>query len=94
MSVRSNPDFYLVRKDRKNKLLPSLDKVLLRQRSFIETVNDPLKHISQLGHARQRSVAHFWVNPVAGLSPYTSQPQKPSLHIRMLQDVSVPMVVL
>jgi DDE family transposase len=83
-----------VRKDRKNKLLPRLDKVLLRQCSLIESVHDPLKHISQLGHVRRRSVAHFWVNLVAGLSAYISQPQKFSPHIRMSQDVSVPMVVL
>jgi hypothetical protein len=32
-----------LRKDMKNKLLPMLDKLLLRKRPLIETVNDQLK---------------------------------------------------
>lgn len=83
-----------LRKDMKNKLLPMLDKLLLRKRSLIETVNDRLKNISQLEHSRHRSVTHFLVNLVAGLIAYTYQPQKPSLHIRRPQDTSLPMVVL
>ena len=35
-----------VRKNMKNKLLPLFDKLLLRKRSIIETINDPLKDIS------------------------------------------------
>ena len=83
-----------LRKDKKNKMLPRLNKVLLRKRSLIENVNDQLKHISQIEHWRHRSVAKFLVNLVAGLIAYTYQPKKPLLHIRMPQDVSVPMVVL
>jgi hypothetical protein len=83
-----------LRKDMKNKLLPLMDKLLLRKRSVIETVNDQLKNISQIEHSRHRSVTNFLVNLVAGLIAYTYQPKKPSLHIRMPQDVSVPMVIL
>jgi hypothetical protein len=36
-----------LRKNMKNKLLPLFDKLLLRKRSIVETVNDPLKNISQ-----------------------------------------------
>jgi hypothetical protein len=74
------------RKDMKNKLLPMLDKLLLRKRSLIETVNDQLKNISQIEHSRHRSVANFLVNLVAGLIAYTYQDKKPSLQIRMPQD--------
>lgn len=35
-----------LRKNMKNKLLPLMDKLLLRRRSLIETVNDQLKNIS------------------------------------------------
>ena len=83
-----------LRKDMKKKLLPMLDKLLLRKRSLIETVNDQLKNISQIEHSRHRSVTNFLVNLVAGLIAYTHQPKKPSLHIRMLQDASLPMLVL
>jgi hypothetical protein len=83
-----------LRKDMKNKLLPMLDKLLLRKRSLIETVNDQLKNISQIEHSRHRSVTNFLVNLVAGLIAYTYQPKKPSLHIRMPQDASLPMLVL
>jgi hypothetical protein len=71
-----------------------MDKLLLRKRSLIETVNDQLKNISQIEHSRQRSVTNFLVNLVAGLIAYTYQPKKPSLHIRMPQDASLPLVVL
>jgi hypothetical protein len=46
-----------LRKDRKNKLLPLMDKLLLRKRSLIETVNEQLKNISQIEHSRHRSIA-------------------------------------
>ena len=82
-----------LRKGMKNKLLPMLDKLLLRKRSLIETVNDQLKNISQIEHSRHRSVTNFLVNLVAGLLAYTYQPKKPSLHIRMPQDTSAVVVL-
>ena len=39
----------------KNRLMPLIDKILLRKRSIIETVNDQLKNISQIQHTRHRS---------------------------------------
>jgi len=83
-----------LRKDMKNKLLPMMDKLLLRKRSLIKTVNDQRKNISQIEHSRHRSITNFLVNVVAGLIAYTYQPKKPSLHIRMPQEASVPVVVL
>ena len=83
-----------LRKDMKNKLLPMLDKLLLRQRSLIATVNDQLKHLSQIEQSRHRSVTNFLGNLVASLIAYTYQPKKPSLPLRMPQHVSVPMLVL
>lgn len=83
-----------LRKDMKNKLLPMMDKLLLRKRSLIETVNDQLKNISQIEHSRHRSVTNFLVNLVAGLIAYTHQPKKPSLHIRMPQEASTSLLIL
>ena len=57
------------------------DRVLLRKRSIIETVNDQLKNISQIEHTRHRSPANFLVNLLAGISAYTLQPKKPSINL-------------
>ena len=48
-----------LRKNMKNALMPMSDKILLRKRSLIETINDQLKNISQIEHSRHRSVANF-----------------------------------
>lgn len=83
-----------LRKDMKNKLLPLLDKLLLRKRALIETVHDQLKNISQIEHSRHRRVANFLVNLVAGLIAYTYQEKKPSLHLRMPHEESLPALVI
>ena len=70
-----------IRRNMTNQLMPLLDKVLLRKRSLIETVNDQLKNISQIEHTRHRSPTNFLVNLVAGLIQYTHQPKKPSLRL-------------
>jgi len=70
-----------VRKNMQNRLMPWVDKLLLRKRSIIETINDQLKNISQIEHSRHRSFVNFFVNLIAGLIAYCLQPKKPSLHI-------------
>jgi hypothetical protein len=68
----------------KNKLLPLFDKLLLRKRSIIETVNDQLKNISQIKHSSYRSPVNFFVNlMITGLVAYTFREKKPSLNIRL-----------
>ena len=70
-----------IRHNMHNKLMPFWDKILLRKRSLIETVNDQLKNIAQIEHTRHRSVTNFLVNLVTGLISYTFQPKKPSLRL-------------
>ena len=70
-----------IKKNMKNRLIPLIDKILLRKRSLIETVNDQLKNISQIQHTRHRSVCNFMVNVIAGLIAYTHQDKKPSLNL-------------
>lgn len=70
-----------IRKNMKNKLMPMVDKLLLRKRSIIETINDQLKNISQIEHSRHRSITNFMVNLVAGLAAYTHQEKKPALNL-------------
>ena len=71
-----------LRKNMKNQLMPLSDKLLLRKRALIETINDQLKNISQIEHSRHRSLAGFMSNLLAGLIAYCHQPKKPSLHLR------------
>jgi len=70
-----------IRHNMKNALMPLIDKILLRKRSLIETVNDQLKNIMQIEHTRHRSPTNFVVNLIAGLIAYTHQPKKPSLRL-------------
>ena len=81
-----------VRKNMKNRLMRLWDKLLLRKRTLIETINDQLKNISQIEHTRHRSVTGFMVNLVAGLVAYSYQPKKPSLGLR--RDPLLPVLLV
>lgn len=70
-----------IRSNMKNKLMPIIDKIMLRKRFIIETINDQLKNISQIEHSRHRSIPNFVVNLISGLIAYTHQKKKPSLNI-------------
>jgi hypothetical protein len=68
-----------LRKNMKNVLMDMGDKVLLRKRAVIESVNDVLKNICQVEHSRHRSPVNFLVNLLAALSAYSFLPHKPSI---------------
>ena len=68
-----------IRNNMKNCLMTMHDKITLRKRSVIETVNDELKNICQLEHSRHRSFTNFIVNIIAGLIAYDFLPKKPSI---------------
>ena len=38
----------------KPKVLPLINKILLRKRALVETVNDQLKNVCQIEHSRHR----------------------------------------
>jgi hypothetical protein len=68
-----------LRKNMRPVLLPPADKLLLRKRAIIESINDQLKNICQIEHTRHRSPLNFVVHLLAGLIAYCHQPKKPSL---------------
>jgi len=70
-----------IKSNMKNKLLPLADKILLRKRFIIETINDQLKNISDIEHSRHRSPTNFLVNIIGGLISYIYQPKKPSISL-------------
>lgn len=81
-----------VRSNMKNRLLPLTDKLLLRKRAIIETINDQLKNISQIEHSRHRSPVNFLVNLLAGLIAYCHQPKKPSLNLIPQQALALTLI--
>jgi Transposase DDE domain len=68
-----------LKRNMKNRLMPMMDKLLLRKRALIECVNDQLKNISQVEHTRHRSATNGIVNMLAAVVAYTFQPQRPAL---------------
>ena len=70
-----------IRKNMHNKLMPMVDKLLLRKRAIIETINDQIKNIPQIEHTRHRSVVNAMVNVLAALGAYMHQPCNPSLNL-------------
>lgn len=70
-----------VRKNMKKKALSNTEKILLRKRAIIETVNDELKNICQIEHTRHRSVNGFLFNILGALAAYSFFPKKPSINV-------------
>ncbi|MGI0077908.1 MAG: IS982 family transposase [Nitrosopumilaceae archaeon] len=68
-----------IRNNMKNSLMDMCDKINLRKRSVIETVNDELKNMCQVEHSRHRSVGNFFTNLIGGLIAYSFFPKKPSI---------------
>jgi len=68
-----------LRKNMKPKLLNLMDKILLRKRALIETVNDQLKNVCQIEHSRHRSPINAFVHLIAGLVAFTWQEKRPAL---------------
>ncbi len=68
-----------IRNNMKNCLMTMSDKILLRKRSVIETVNDELKNICQIEHFRHRSFNNFLTNIISGLIAYSFLPKKPAI---------------
>jgi hypothetical protein len=68
-----------IRNNMKNCLMEMSDKILLRKRSIIETINDELKNMCQIEHSRHRSFGNFISNLIAGLIAYCFFPKKPAI---------------
>jgi len=66
-----------LRVNMKNKLMPFYDKMMLRKRYIIETINDLLKNTAQIVHSRHRSVSNFIINIISALGAYCFFDNKP-----------------
>lgn len=79
-----------IRKNMKNSLMHIQDKLLLKKRALIETVNDELKNICQIEHTRHRSFDNFLSNLLSGLIAYHFIPKKPSLNLEIIDNNRLP----
>ena len=80
-----------IRNNMKNSLMTMRDKILLRKRSVIETINDQLKNIAQAEHSRHRSFGNFITNLVASLIAYSFQEKKPSIKFEVQNTTQLAM---
>jgi len=77
---------YKLRNNMKGGEIPLQDKIYLRKRAVIESVNDELKNICQIEHTRHRSFTNFITNMVAGLLAYSFLPKKPSINVEKVDS--------
>lgn len=66
-----------IRRNMKQILISLQDKILLRKRGLIESVNNLLKNWANIDHSRHRDPNNFFVNLMAGLIAYCWKPDKP-----------------
>lgn len=70
----------------RNSLMSIADKILLRKRALIETVNDELKNIAQIEHSRHRSFNNFIANALSAIAAYCFFDKKPAIDISFIND--------
>lgn len=75
-----------VKNKMKNSLMSIADKILLRKRALIETVNDELKNIAQIEHSRHRSFNNFIANALSAIAAYCFFEKKPAIDIEFIKD--------
>jgi len=74
-----------IRNNMKNQLMSMFDKIMLRKRSIIETINDKLKNICQIEHSRHRNFTYFLSNLISGLLAYSFLPKKPNIKYETME---------
>ena len=70
----------------RNSLMSIADKILLKKRALIETVNDELKNIAQVEHSRHRSFNNFIANSLSAITAYCFFEKKPAIDVIFIND--------
>ena len=78
--------FTKVKNNMKNSLMSIADKICLRKRALIETVNDELKNIAQIEHSRHRSFNNFIANALSAIAAYCFFEKKPAIDLEFIND--------
>ncbi|WP_288321675.1 IS982 family transposase [uncultured Alistipes sp.] len=75
-----------VKSNMRNSLMSVADKIMLRKRALVESVNDELKNIAQIEHSRHRSFTNFITNALSAIAAYCFFPKKPSISLEYVFD--------
>ena len=62
------------------------DKICLRKRALIETVNDELKNIAQIEHSRHRSFCNFITSALSEIAAYCFFDKNPAIDVNFIND--------
>ena len=73
----------------KGALMNVSDRLLLRKRTIIETVNDELKNIAQVEHSGHRYFDNFIVNLLGAIAAYCLFPKKPCINVQRIIDTQL-----
>ena len=75
-----------VKNNMRNSLMSIADKILLRKRASVETVNDELKNIAQIEHSGRRSFNNFIANTLSAIAAYCFFEKKPAIEVDFCKD--------
>ncbi len=73
----------------KEALMSVSDRILLRKRAIIETVNDELKNIAQVEHSKHRRFDNLIVNLLEAIVAYCLFPKKPCINVQRTMDTQL-----
>jgi len=65
------------------------DRLLLRKRAIIETVNDELKNIAQVEYSKHRCLKKIIVNLLGVIAAYYLFPKKPCINVQRIIDTQL-----
>lgn len=78
-----------IKSNMKGALISVSDRLLLRKRAIIETVNDELKNIAQVEHSRHRCFDNIIVNMLGGIAACCFFPKIPCINVRRTIDTQI-----
>ena len=73
----------------KGALMSVSDRLLLRKRAIIETVNDELKNIAQVEHSGHRCSDNFIVNLLGAIAAYCLFTKNPCINVKRTIDTQL-----
>ncbi|CCY81822.1 transposase family protein [Prevotella sp. CAG:1185] len=73
----------------KGTLMSVSDKLLLRKRGIIETINDELKNIVQAEYSKHRAFDNFIVNLLGAIAAYCCFPKQPCINVMRTIDTQL-----
>ena len=76
-----------IKPDMKNKFVVFFEKLLLKKRNIVESVNNILKNTFRIDHSRHRSVKNFFTNVFAGIAAYSFHQHKPAIGVGFFAEI-------